>query len=69
MFDFAGLFRRDTSEITTTTAEPVERPLDYTVFKDGAPFALLNATPALAARTVAGFLRAEPDCRWSYRAG
>ncbi|MGE5504852.1 MAG: hypothetical protein ACM31L_10550 [Actinomycetota bacterium] len=69
MFDFAGLFRSDDTGIDlATSADATERPVDYTVFKDGTPFAILNATPALAARTVAGFVRTSPECRWSYRA-
>lgn len=41
------------------------RPVQYVVRKDGKPFAILNATPALAARTLAGFKQANPAAAWS----
>lgn len=40
-------------------------PEDYVVRKDGKPFAILNATPALVRRTLAGFAQAEPSATWS----
>lgn len=59
MFDFTGL--RPARRATAVRAEP---PVDYTVLKDGVPFALLNAAPILAARTLAGFAKAAPDSAW-----
>lgn len=41
------------------------RPVQYMVRKDGKPFAILNATPALADRTLAGFALASPAASWS----
>jgi hypothetical protein len=64
MFSFSGLFARDTAE---TSSSPCEDPINYTVFKDGIAFAILNATPALAARTITGFIRSTPDADWTYR--
>lgn len=71
MFDFAGLFSRDSNDDATDplsapapTAEA--RPINYMVRKDGKPFAILNATPTLAQRTVTGFMRAIPASCWSY---
>lgn len=73
MFDFTGLFSRDSrDDATETTAAPAApapapaRPGNYLVHKDGKPFAILNATPALAERTVAGFMLATPGARWSF---
>lgn len=68
MFDFTGLFSRDDDahETTSSSAAAPERPINYTVFKDGLPFAILNATPALAAWTVAGFRKATPASQWVY---
>ena len=40
-------------------------PAEYMVRKDGRPFAILNATPALVQRTLAGFAQAEPSAFWS----
>lgn len=39
--------------------------VEYVVRKDGKPFAILNATPALIQRTLAGFALAEPSASWS----
>lgn len=41
------------------------RPVEYVVRKDGKPFAILNATPALAERTLAGLALANPAACWS----
>jgi len=41
------------------------RPQDYLVTKDGSPFALLNAAPALAEYTLNGFRRADPQACWN----
>jgi hypothetical protein len=51
----------------TALARPpaIARPVEYVVRKDGKPFAILNATPALAERTMAGFARATPAASWS----
>lgn len=40
-------------------------PVEYMVRKDGKPFAILNATPALVRRTLAGFALACPSASWS----
>lgn len=40
-------------------------PVEYVVRKDGKPFAILNATPALVRRTLAGFALACPAASWS----
>lgn len=40
-------------------------PGEYMVRKDGKPFAILNATPALVQRTLAGFEMACPSASWS----
>lgn len=40
-------------------------PLEYMVRKDGKPFAILNATPILVRRTLAGFALACPSATWS----
>lgn len=70
MFDFTGLFSRDShddaTETTAASSAPGARPLNYMVHKDGKPFAILNATPALAERTVAGFMLATPASHWSF---
>lgn len=39
--------------------------VEYVVRKDGKPFAILNATPALVRRTLAGFALACPAASWS----
>lgn len=67
MFDFSGIFHRS-SPIPASAAvwSAPEHPVDYLVTKDGRPFALLNATPALAEHTLAGFVRGTPDAVWSY---
>jgi hypothetical protein len=59
MFDFTGPF---TPSKRATARD--ERPVTYTVFKDDQPFAMLNAVPLLAARTLAGFVKATPECSW-----
>lgn len=62
MFDLSALFARASRHSTIArTSSPVE----YLVHKDGKPFAILNATPALAERTVTGFMLATPDSAWS----
>jgi hypothetical protein len=72
MFDFAGLFSRDSNDDdanSTSASAPAPtaaRPANYVVRKDGKPFAILNATPALAQRTIAGFMLATPAAHWSY---
>lgn len=43
-------------------------PVEYVVHKDSKPFAILNATPVLATRTVNGFALASPGAEWSLRA-
>lgn len=48
------------------TALVAAGPMEFIVFRNGQPFAVLNATPALAARTVAGFARVSPGCAWTY---
>ncbi len=63
MFDCAGLTSCDSPDDFTATADA--RPLDYVVTKDGKPFAILNATPELARRTVSGFALAAPEATWS----
>lgn len=73
MFDFAGLFQRPSQDIPVASpamlAEPREdasaRPLDHVVLKDGRPFAILNATPELARRTLDGFVHSTPAARWT----
>ncbi|HLO79050.1 MAG TPA: hypothetical protein VK196_21550 [Magnetospirillum sp.] len=45
-------------------AEP-HRPVEFLVRKDGKPFAILNASPALIQRTLAGFMLASPTASWS----
>ncbi|HTH16093.1 MAG TPA: hypothetical protein VL974_05520 [Magnetospirillum sp.] len=42
------------------------QPVEYVVRKDGKPFAILNATPTLAERTLAGFRQAAPAASWSF---
>jgi hypothetical protein len=42
------------------------KPVTFAVYRDGRAFLLLNATPALAERTVAGFMRAAPGHEWRY---
>lgn len=64
MFDISGFFTRANRDACETNIAP-PRPVDYLVHKDGKPFALLNATPALAERTVTGFMLAIPDSAWS----
>lgn len=71
MFDFTGLFSRDShdDDAIETNAAPAAteaRPSNYLVHKDGKPFAILNATPVLAERTIAGFMLATPGSRWSF---
>lgn len=44
---------------------PDAQPVEYVVCKDGKPFAILNATPALVRRTLAGFAQACPTASWS----
>ncbi|CAA7626486.1 hypothetical protein [Magnetospirillum sp. UT-4] len=63
MFSFSGLLTRERRSVHS--GQP--RPADHLVHKDGMPFAILNATPALAARTVAGFRLAVPEAHWSYQ--
>jgi hypothetical protein len=63
MFESAGLTFSDLQEDFTATADP--RPVEYVVRKDGKPFAILNATPELARRTVSGFALAAPQAAWS----
>ncbi|MGE5476752.1 MAG: hypothetical protein ACM3Q1_08875 [Bacteroidales bacterium] len=41
-------------------------PVEYMVRKDGKPFAILNAPPALVQRTLAGFAQACPSASWSF---
>lgn len=70
MFDFIGLFHRSHQDVPMafTAADPEPQPalpLDHVVLKDGRPFAILNATPALASRTLAGFVRSTPGVRWT----
>jgi hypothetical protein len=60
MFDFTRLL----PPARRVTSAKAERPVDYTVLKDGVPFALLNAAPVLAARTLAGFAKAAPESAW-----
>jgi hypothetical protein len=50
---------------TSALRTPASRPVEYVVRKDGKPFVILNATPALAERTMAGFVRATPAASWS----
>lgn len=72
MFDFAGLFSQNCSDDDDDgecgAAEAVGGYVTYTVYKDGQAFAILNAVPRLAARTVAGFRMASPDSAWVYEA-
>ncbi|MGE5547853.1 MAG: hypothetical protein ACM33T_13200 [Solirubrobacterales bacterium] len=42
----------------------VGRPVEHVILKDGLPFAIINATPVLAERTVAGFARVAPEAHW-----
>ncbi len=73
MFDFAGLFQRTPEDASVPSpavlAEPGEdasaRPLDHVVLKNGRPFAILNATPELARRTLDGFVHSTPEARWT----
>lgn len=53
----------DRTSLACRTAS--HRPVEYMVRKDGKPFAILNATPALAKRTLAGFVLASPAASWS----
>ncbi|MBC7952261.1 MAG: hypothetical protein H7Z12_10655 [Rhodospirillaceae bacterium] len=57
MFDQSRGFRDDAVETC---------PVEYVVRKDGKPFAFLNATPALATRTVTGFALATPEADWTF---
>lgn len=70
MFSQAGLPTRETrddaSRTNASTSSAAQRPVDYVVRKDGKPFAILNATPALAQRTVTGFALASPGASWSF---
>lgn len=68
MFDRPGLPRDDMSERSEADSRESDAwavPVDHVVRKDGEPFAVLNATPSLALRTVAGFRRAAPSASWS----
>jgi hypothetical protein len=69
MFDCTGLptsdCRDDASEAESPGSSAFDRPMDYVVRKDGRPFLVLNATPSLALRTLAGFCRAVPSASWS----
>lgn len=65
MFDITGLFTRANRDDATVTTIAPPRPVDHLVHKDGKPFAILNATPALAERTVTGFMLATPTSAWS----
>lgn len=64
MFDLSGLFTRASRDDARTEVASA-RPIDFVVHKDGKPFAILNATPALAERTIAGFERTTPQSAWS----
>lgn len=70
MFDFTGLFSRgnhdDATAMTLAPRAAETHPRNYMVHKDGKPFAILNATPALAERTLAGFRLATPASTWSF---
>jgi|AGTN01.1.fsa_nt_gi hypothetical protein len=66
MFDCTGLPTcDDASEVDSRGPDACDRPMEYVVCKDGKPFAVLNATPSLALRTVAGFCRSVPSASWS----
>ncbi|MBX9634854.1 MAG: hypothetical protein K2X44_07715 [Magnetospirillum sp.] len=70
MFDHSGLptstFCDDASETSVSVPAAEPRPVEYVVCKDGKPFAILNATPVLAARTVTGFALATPGTHWTF---
>ncbi len=54
-------------DLTGTACPTGSTPaVEYVVHKDGKPFAILNATPALARRTVAGLALASPTASWSF---
>lgn len=66
MFHFTEMFTRDRAAQMrdTTTIAAADPVVDYLVLRDGQPFAVLNATPTLAERTIMGFARATPEIHW-----
>lgn len=65
MFHFTELFTRDRAAHMRDDTISIDRAEDYLVLRDGEPFAILNATPSLAERTMAGFARTSPEVRWA----
>ncbi|HSV29701.1 MAG TPA: hypothetical protein VLL76_09075 [Candidatus Omnitrophota bacterium] len=65
MFDATGFHCRDDHHDECETIDPTAAPLDHVVLKDGRPFAILNATPALAEYALAGFVQATPGSQWT----
>lgn len=71
MFDLTGFFSRDdhhdepTGTMAIDTPAAATAPVDHVVLKDGSPFAILNASPALAEFTLAGFVQATPEAQWT----
>lgn len=66
MFDQSRDFRDDAAETTECPPAAEPCPVEYVVRMDGKPFAILNATPALATRTVTGFALARPEADWTF---
>lgn len=70
MFHLSGLFQhgRPRPPLPSAPSAPMDDapvPRDHVVLKDGRPFAILNATPALARRTLDDFVRSTPEARWT----
>ncbi|MEW5727017.1 MAG: hypothetical protein AB1918_04250 [Pseudomonadota bacterium] len=70
MFHLSSLFQRGRPRppLQSVPSAPVDEdlgPRDHVVLKDGRPFAILNATPALARRTLDNFVRSTPEARWT----
>lgn len=66
MFDQSRDFRDDAAETSALNPAVEPCPVEYVVCKDGKPFAILNATPALAMRTITGFALATPGADWTF---
>lgn len=66
MFDHTELpSHADAADVGAHGPSRLERPADFMLRRNGTPFAILNATPALARNTVAGFRRTAPGVSWS----
>lgn len=65
MFHFTEMLTRTRAAQMRDDTIAADPAVDYLVLRDGQPFAILNATPSLAERTVSGFARATPEVHWA----